>query len=179
MQKLETTANTDGMTGIANRTFFDRRLKNTIKNSNLFPEIYFSILMIDINGLKRVNDNFGHDKGDEMIKRVADMLSSICRETDTLSRMGGDEFIILLASTDSGEAKAAVDRIRREEEKLFLTFAKKNNEKISIPIRFSIGMGGSDEVPPEKVMKIADQRMYIDKENFYQNTVNNLYSGHS
>jgi diguanylate cyclase (GGDEF)-like protein len=179
MRKLETTANTDGMTGIANRAFFDQRLKTTIKNSDLFPGIYFSILMIDINGLKRVNDNFGHDKGDEMIKCVADMLSSICRETDTLSRMGGDEFIILLASTSSIQAKAAVDRIRQKEKELFLVFPKKNHEKISIPIRFSIGVAGSDEVLPEKVMKLADQRMYIDKENFYQNTIDNLHSGHS
>jgi diguanylate cyclase (GGDEF)-like protein len=178
MRKLETTANTDSMTGIANRAFFDQRLKTTIKNSDLFPGIYFSILMIDINGLKRVNDNFGHDKGDEMIKCVADMLSSICRETDTLSRMGGDEFIILLASTSSIQARAAVDRIRQKEKELLLVFPKKNHEIISIPIRFSIGVAGSDEVLPEKVMKLADQRMYIDKENFYQNTVKNLYSGH-
>jgi len=179
MRKLETTTNTDGMTGIANRAFFDQRLKNTIKNSNLFPEIYFSILMIDINGLKRINDNFGHDKGDEMIKQVADILSSICRETDTLSRMGGDEFIILLASTGSVQAKATVDRIRQKEEKLFLVFTEKNQKKVSIPIRFSLGVAGSDEVLPEKVMKLADQRMYLDKETFYQNTIENLYSGHS
>lgn len=179
MRKLETTANTDGMTGIANRAFFDQRLKTTIKNSDLFPGIYFSILMIDINGLKRVNDNFGHDKGDEMIKLVANMLSSISRETDTLSRMGGDEFIILLPSTDSEQAKAVVDRIRQKEKKLFLVLPKKNHETTFNPIRFSIGFAGSDEAIPEKVVKLADQRMYIDKENFYQNTTDNLYSGHS
>jgi len=179
MQKLETSANTDGMTGVSNRAFFDQKLKTTIKNSTLFPEIFFSILMIDINGLKRVNDNFGHDTGDEMIKHVADTLSSICRETDTLSRMGGDEFILLLSSTGNRQAKAVVDKIRQEEEKLFLALSKKNHEKTFIPIRISIGTASSDETLPEKVMKLADQRMYIDKENFYQNTIENLYSGHS
>ncbi len=179
MRKLEATANTDGMTGIPNRSFFDQELKKTIQNSKLFPNNYFSILMIDINGLKRVNDNLGHDKGDEMIKHVAILLSSICRETDTLSRIGGDEFILLMPATDSVQAKMAVDRIRRKEKKLFLVFLEKNHKETFFPIRFSIGVAGSDETLPEKVMKLADQRMYIDKENFYQNTIENLYSGHS
>jgi len=179
MRKLETTANTDGLTGVTNRSFFDQELKKTIKNSKLFPNVYFSILIIDINGLKRINDNFGHDKGDEVIKKVADMLSSICRETDILSRMGGDEFIILLPGTGSVSAKTTVDRVRRKEQKLFLVFPQKDHKKTTLPIRFSIGVAASDETLPEKVMKLADQRMYIDKENFYQNTIENLYSGHS
>ena len=179
MRKLETTANTDGLTGVANRSFFDQELKKTIKNSKLFPNVYFSILMIDINGLKRINDHFGHDKGDEMIKHVANLLSFLCRETDTLSRMGGDEFIILMPAANSVQTKAAMDRIRRQEKKLFLICHQKNHKKETIPIRFSIGVAASDETRPEKVMKLADQRMYIDKENFYQNTIENVYSGHS
>lgn len=54
MRKLETIANTDGMTGVANRSFFDQELNKTIKNLTLFPDIYFSRLIIDINGLKRL-----------------------------------------------------------------------------------------------------------------------------
>ena len=179
MSKLETTANTDGLTGVANRSFFDRELKKIIKNSKLFPMIHFSIVMIDINGLKRVNDNFGHDKGDAMIQRAADMLFSICRETDILSRMGGDEFMLLLPATGSEAAKVTVERIREKEKELFLTCRQKNNQMETIPIRLSIGVAGSDETGPEKVMKLADQRMYIDKENFYQYTIENLYSRHT
>jgi len=179
MQKLKTMANIDGMTGVANRSFFDKELKKTIKNAKLFPNNDFSILMIDINGLKRVNDNFGHDKGDEMIKHVAILLSSICRETDTLSRIGGDEFILLLPATGSRQAKASIDKIRRKEKKLFIVFLGKNHKETFFPIRFSIGVAGSDETLPEKVMKLADQRMYVDKENFYQNTIENLYAEHS
>ena len=179
MQKLKTMANIDGMTGVANRSFFDKELKKTIKNAKRFPNNNFSILMIDINGLKRVNDNFGHDKGDEMIKHVAILLSSICRETDTLSRIGGDEFILLLPATGSVQAKATIDKIRRKEKKLFIVFLEKNHKETFFPIRFSIGVAGSDETLPEKVMKLADQRMYVDKENFYQNTIENLYAGHS
>lgn len=177
MNKLEITANTDGLTGVANRAFFDRELQKTLRNAGLFPNIYFSIVMIDINGLKRINDNFGHDKGDEMIQRVADMLTSVCRETDTLSRMGGDEFIILMPATSSAQARIAINRIRDRARTLCLACPQKNGRTENIPIRFSIGVAGSDETAPEKVMKLADQRMYIDKENFYQNATENSYSG--
>jgi diguanylate cyclase (GGDEF)-like protein len=185
MYKLEITANTDGLTGVANRSFFDGELKKTTRNAALFPNIYFSIIMIDINGLKRINDNFGHDKGDEMIRAVANMLSSVCRETDILSRMGGDEFIILMPATGNALAKVAVDRIRSRETGLFLICRQKDPhsqtdfDETTLPIRFSIGVAGSDETLPENVLKLADQRMYIDKENFYQNTIEDTYAGHS
>jgi diguanylate cyclase (GGDEF)-like protein len=179
MNKLETSANTDSLTGVCNRAFFDRELKKTIKNAVLFPVVSFSVIMIDINGLKRVNDKFGHDKGDEMIRAVAELLRSVCRETDTLSRMGGDEFIILLPSTTSAEANVTATRIRDREKTLSLVCRLKNHRQASIPIRFSMGVAGSDETTPEKVMKLADQRMYIDKENFYQKTVESIHFDHS
>ncbi len=178
MRKLETTANTDGLTGVANRSFFDRELARVIKNSKLFSNFYFSIIVIDINGLKRVNDNYGHEKGDEMIKRVAAMLQSICRETDTLARIGGDEFVILLPAINSKQAQAAVERIRKKEKELFLICQQAGGGKVTLPIRFSIGYAGSDESAREEVLKLADQRMYVDKDNFYWNTIEDLYPAH-
>lgn len=179
MQKLEISAHTDGLTGVANRSFFDKELEKAIRKSALFPEICFSILMIDINGLKRVNDNFGHDKGDEMIQMVARLLAGVSRETDTLCRMGGDEFILLLPATASEQATIVVERIRKQETGLFVVCGQKNSHPAEIPVRFSIGLAGSDETPPDKVLKLADQRMYSDKEKFYQNTVETTYSHHS
>lgn len=179
MRKLENSANTDGLTGVTNRSFFDQELKRVINNSTRFPDIFFSLLAIDINGLKRINDNFGHAKGDEMIKTVADMLTSVCRDSDTLSRVGGDEFVILLPATDSRQAKTVRDRIRHAEKGLSLVCRQKNNERSSIPIRVSVGLAGSDETSAEKVMNLADQRMYIDKENFYQKTTEDLQAKHS
>lgn len=169
MQKLETSAHTDGLTGVANRSFFDKELEKAIRKSALFPEIHFSILMIDINGLKRVNDNFGHDKGDEMIQIVARLLKGVSRETDTLCRMGGDEFILLLQATASEQAKAVVERIRKQEAGLWLSCPQKNGDRDDIPVRFSLGLAGSDETSRDNVMKLADQRMYADKKKFYQN----------
>jgi diguanylate cyclase (GGDEF)-like protein len=171
MRKLEIAAHTDGLTGVANRSFFDKTLTETINRAARFPEIHFSILMIDINGLKQINDHYGHDKGDEMIQTVARTLSAVSRETDTLCRMGGDEFILLLPATASEQAKAVVERIRKHEAGLWLSCPQKNGDRGDIPVRFSLGLAGSDETPQDNVMKLADQRMYADKKKFYQNAM--------
>ena len=175
MRQLETVANTDGLTGAANRAFFEKTYANNLKNATQLPDIYFSLMIIDINGLKRINDKYGHEKGDEIITRVAQMLISACRETDTLARIGGDEFALLLPSINSQQAKYLLQRIKQEEKRLFLSVRDPQNRLKKIPIRISVGLAGSDETEPEKVMKLADQRMYVDKENYYQAVVQKLY----
>jgi diguanylate cyclase (GGDEF)-like protein len=168
LRRLETMASTDGLTGTANRAFFDRAYEKTLKRVRLFPDVHFSLIMIDVNGLKRINDHYGHAKGDEMILQVAGMLKSISRETDVLSRIGGDEFALLMSSTDSRQALHVVRRIREKEKDLTLACIDKNGNAVRIPVRISIGVAGSDEVPPEKVFAFADDRMYTDKKQYYQ-----------
>ena len=168
MRRLETIASTDGLTGAANRAFFDQEHEKAVATARRFENIFFSILIVDINGLKQINDNFGHGMGDEMIKKVAVLLKSICRETDVLSRIGGDEFAILLPATESAQARRVIDRLRQKECTLTLTCPESEQTKKDLPIRISIGLAGSDETPPESVMKVADQRMYADKEAFYR-----------
>lgn len=168
LRRLETMAGTDGLTGTANRAFFDRAYEKALKRARLFSDVHFSLFIIDVNGLKQINDQYGHAKGDEMIRDVAGMLKSICRETDVLSRIGGDEFALLLPSTDSGQARHVAKRIREKEKGLTLTCFDKNGDTVYMPVRISIGTAGSDETPPEKVSKLADDRMYTDKKLYYQ-----------
>lgn len=168
LRRLETMASTDGLTGTANRASFDQAYKKTLKRARLFPDVHFSLFIIDVNGLKRINDQYGHAKGDEMILQVSGMLKSICRETDVLSRIGGDEFALLLPSTDSHQARHVVARIREKEKGLALTCIDKKGSPVHIPVRISIGTAGSDETTPEKVLNLADDRMYVDKEHYYQ-----------
>lgn len=179
MRQLETIANTDGLTGVANRAFFEKAYAKHLNNTRQLPEIDFALMIIDINGLKRINDKYGHEKGDEGIREVARMLLSLCRETDILARIGGDEFALLLPSTDSQQANALLQRIKAEESGLLLTVHTPQNREARIPIRISIGLAGSDETAPEKVMKMADERMYVNKENYYQAAVQQLYTEYS
>jgi len=173
MHRLETIANTDGLTGIANRACFEKAHALAVHNAKRFSNIAFSIMIIDINGLKTVNDNHGHDKGDEMITAVADLLASVCRETDTLSRFGGDEFAILMPATDSAQAARLFKRIREREAGLRIR-CREGAADLEIPVRVSIGLAGSDEARPENVLKLADQRMYADKAQFYQTHKRNM-----
>jgi len=97
----------DYLTELYNRRFFEEERKRLDKEENL-P---ISIVMGDINGLKLINDGFGHSKGDELLIEIAKNLKSCCREEDIISRIGGDEFGILLPKTDSQSAQRICDRI--------------------------------------------------------------------
>ncbi|MGK5090386.1 diguanylate cyclase [Deltaproteobacteria bacterium TL4] len=166
-QELEKIANTDGLTGAYNRLYYDRELERIIQQVCNFPNIYFSILLIDVNGLKRVNDIFGHGYGDAMIVMVAKLLMSVCRKTDMVVRLGGDEFVVLSPSTGYQNAHRLLKRIREKEKETFMECTLENGEKERVPIRVSIGLASSEDTPPLEVSKKADQRMYADKEAYY------------
>lgn len=97
----------DYLTGLYNRRFFEEELKRLDTPRNL-P---ISIVMGDLNRLKLVNDAFGHEKGDELIKKAADAMRTSCRPEDIISRWGGDEFVILLPKTSQEDAKSIICRI--------------------------------------------------------------------
>jgi len=98
----------DVLTGLYNRRFYEIELKRLDTKRNL-P---ISIIIGDVNGLKLVNDAFGHDKGDELLQKAATVIQSACRTDDIVARWGGDEFVILLPKTNTKEAEEIVDRIK-------------------------------------------------------------------
>lgn len=98
----------DHLTDLYNRRFFEQELKRLDNNRNL-P---FSIIMCDVNGLKLVNDSFGHDVGDTLLKKTANTIKSACRKGDTIARIGGDEFVVLLPKTTAEEAVQIANNIK-------------------------------------------------------------------
>lgn len=97
----------DKLTGLYNRAFFEEELKRLDNNRHL-P---LSIIMGDVNGLKIINDVFGHLAGDKMLKSIAEILKTSCRKGDIIARWGGDEFIILLPNTNNKVTEEIIDRI--------------------------------------------------------------------
>ena len=97
----------DKLTGLYNRAFFEEELKRLDNNRHL-P---LSIIMGDVNGLKIINDVFGHLAGDRMLQSIAEILKGSCRRGDIIARWGGDEFIILLPNTSSSITEEIIDRI--------------------------------------------------------------------
>lgn len=107
-KKIEYLSFRDSLTGLYNRRFFEEELKRLDTKRNL-P---LSVLMGDVNGLKLINDIFGHSFGDMLLIKVAETMQGVCREDDIIARWGGDEFVIILPKTNNKEAKRIAERIK-------------------------------------------------------------------
>ena len=167
--ELERLANTDALTGIYNRNFFQKELDLEIAKAKKNNNIPFSIFVIDINGLKRINDTYGHEEGDNLIIAVANLLKKSFRDSDVITRSGGDGFVILCPNTQCDDALGVLNRIRSLERNMTLAHYKGGNTHQIEPVRISIGVACSTETTPENVFALADQGMYEDKKRFYAN----------
>tara|TARA_Y100000589_G_C27182821_1_gene641480 strand:+ start:873 stop:2417 length:1545 start_codon:yes stop_codon:yes gene_type:complete len=174
MGELERIANTDGLTGTFNRYYFSKELERIIQNAQRFQKLYFSIFLIDLNGLKRINDDYGHQQGDKLIIKAGELLMRLCRKSDIVCRFGGDEYVVLCPSTNLEQASRLMDRIRGEECQSFLKCEDSQGDAELVPIAMSIGVCSSSEgIDPDKVLETADQRMYQNKKDYYES--NNRY----
>lgn len=139
----------DSLTGLINRQCFE----DTLTKINIKKNLPLSVIVADINGLKLTNDIFGHGAGDELIKTTTKVLKEALKDNHIISRVGGDEFIILLPNTPYEEAKSYIDNIR----------LKLSLEKIEA-IRCSISMGLSTKVKVNENIKLiienAENEMY-------------------
>ena len=103
-------ASSDPLTGLANRRVFDDRITGMIDSARRYNRPLTMILM-DLDRFKKINDNLGHQVGDEVLVSVADVLSNAVRSTDLLVRMGGDEFVLVLDNTDQKSARILAERL--------------------------------------------------------------------
>jgi GGDEF domain-containing protein len=113
-ERLRHDAFHDALTGLPNRNLFTDRLEMALRRFRRFPTLYFAVFFIDLDSFKQVNDCYGHDVGDQLLKIVAQILQSCVRANDTVARLGGDEFTILLDScrTHSRKIKCPLISVR-------------------------------------------------------------------
>lgn len=142
----------DQLTGLYNRRFYEEELKRLDIEKNL-P---LTIIMGDVNGLKLINDSFGHVMGDELLKTVATILKNGCRGADIIARLGGDEFVILLPKTDAYETQQIIKRISD------LELIEKVGD-IDISISFGYETKNTEEEIIEEIFKKAEDHMYKKK----------------
>ena len=142
----------DYLTGLFNRRFYEEVLAKLDKEEN-FP---LTLVMADVNGLKMINDSFGHAVGDELLRKASNVIRSGCRENDVIARLGGDEFVIILTKTDAETAALLIKRLE----------ALASAEKIR-GLKLSIAFGSRTKTKNseciQKVLKNAEDDMYRHK----------------
>lgn len=142
----------DRLTGLYNRRYIEKQME-IIETAETMPT---SIIMADLNGLKLVNDTYGHEAGDKLLINAANALKRSCRENDQVARWGGDEFIILMPSGSLKDAEKVVRHILSEISRLNIG---------AIPISIAIGVAGRSEENTKMidVLREAENRMYRQK----------------
>jgi len=158
-EELEKLAHYDTLTGCCNRGYGIGLFKEQLKlaQRKKYPLL---IAYIDIDKFKHINDAFGHQEGDEILRETVKLFKSTLREVDIICRLGGDEFLLILIDISLKGTPQIIERINKNLEKLNQTLAKPYN------IDFSIGLSCYDPAnpqPAEKLIHLADQAMYEEK----------------
>lgn len=144
----------DKMTGLYNRTYFEEEM-NRLDQGRNYP---VSIIVLDLDNLKLVNDSLGHKAGDELLITCAKLLQKSTRNEDVLARIGGDEFVLILPKTDTAQAVRVMERIKR---------AIREDEDTNAKFPLRVSMGCATSVGPidslAETFKKADTNMYKEK----------------
>jgi len=157
-QKLETLSETDVLTGISNRLVFNRTLTKEIQRAHRY-QIDLSLLVFDVDFFKLVNDNYGHDVGDQVLVTLTDVVSGLLRETDVFSRIGGEEFTVLMPETGLEQAQNTAERLRKAIENL-------SEEALPMNLTMSFGVACMNRWDSDKTLfRRADDALYKAKDN--------------
>nr|WP_245404825.1 diguanylate cyclase [Ancylobacter gelatini] len=157
-RRLNSLASLDPLTGIANRRSFDSVLALQWSTS---PNL--AMLMIDIDRFKLFNDRYGHGKGDECIRRVAQAMMSTIRGTDVIARIGGEEFAVIMPGADIGPAQEVAQRLRLAVEQLAIPHSGGQNGVVTISIGCAAGRPGPNFTSAD-LHQAADKALYAAKE---------------
>ena len=152
-EKLKVLSVTDPLTKLYNRRYFEKKCEEEIERSKRTNR-KFSIIMIDLDDFKKVNDTYGHNVGDKVLQALADVIKSRIRRIDIPARWGGEEFVILLPETDVKGAVVVAEDIRKTMENLKLP-------ELERPVTISLGVAEySSEESVYKLIEKADLMLY-------------------
>jgi diguanylate cyclase (GGDEF)-like protein len=158
-EKIQRQASTDGLTGLVNhRTFYEILEKEIWRSRRYGGRI--SLIMVDVDNLKKINDTYGHRAGDRVIREVSRRIKSCIRQIDTAARYGGDEFAVILPNTVLSDAKFAAERML---EAVASRPASWNKEEIQLSVSVGLGEYESD-MSPEDITSKSDEALYKAKQ---------------
>jgi diguanylate cyclase (GGDEF)-like protein/PAS domain S-box-containing protein len=146
----------DGLTGLANYREFMDRFEAEVRRADRSHR-FFTLLLLDLDQLKRINDLYGHLAGNRALRRLAAVMKEHCRATDLAARYGGDEFAVLLIDSDRGMAEHVAQRIEQR--------LRSDLETPMLSVSIGIGVYPDDGRTPAEIIEAADQRLYRRKKN--------------
>ena len=159
-EKLREQATRDYMTNLYNRRYFID-ISNNIISITKRDKLSLCLIMIDIDDFKKINDTYGHDKGDKVIKLLSGRLNEFVRQSDIVARFGGEEFVILLPNTNKEGAFKLAEEIRKDIESLEI---QEGDKTISFTISLGLDRFDIDEdISIDDLVKRADKALYISK----------------
>ncbi|NPA10751.1 MAG: GGDEF domain-containing protein [Epsilonproteobacteria bacterium] len=150
VEQITYKADHDILTGVYNRSFFERHVSEYLKN-----KIPICFIFIDLDNFKFVNDNYGHEKGDEVLLKFSNILKRFFKGKDLISRYGGDEFVVAMVDCQKDKIQNLLHQLLEEIERVF----KKYNVSISVGVSFF----PSESKNFGDLIRLADERMYIIK----------------
>jgi len=157
--KLKNVASIDALTGLYNRGYFDQAFEKEILRDARYGHP-LSILLLDIDYFKKINDAYGHEQGDRVLKEVAATLKNMVRQTDIVARYGGEEYVLMLMETEAIAAYKVAEKIRNQIENKSIEFS---------PQKFTVSIGiacyPSNGLTAKIMLKAADMALYQSKNN--------------
>lgn len=155
IQKLYRQANIDSLTGICNRRYFFTKISKILK-----MKLPVSLMMIDVDNFKNINDKYGHESGDEVLRQLAMLINNNTRSTDIVARLSGDEFVVVLPLTNYEIVLKVAQRIKQAVESTPL-----NVNSYTVKTTISIGIvTTTQQIPTDCFLKHADESLYKAKE---------------
>ncbi|MGD7036600.1 GGDEF domain-containing protein [Methylotuvimicrobium buryatense] len=156
-----TKANYDSLTGLPNRSLFTNRLEEYVKHSHRAGSS-IALLFIDLDYFKEINDRYGHEVGDSLLKHAAERIHSCVRESDTAARLGGDEFIVILANLqDPRHVESVAEKIQQRLAEPF----QLGNHTLQISASIGVSLSLQDTTSANELVNHADAAMYASKNN--------------
>jgi diguanylate cyclase (GGDEF)-like protein len=154
----------DPLTGIYNRRYLERRLEDEFVKAKRHG-LPLSLLILDIDHFKQVNDTFGHQAGDLVLSHIGKLLLAAARTSDVVARFGGEEFMLIAAQTDVSGATSLAERVRQYVERHPLTIAGERRKEIKVTISVGVAFCTAESIDVKALIAQADSAMYEAKQN--------------
>jgi diguanylate cyclase (GGDEF)-like protein len=165
LSRLETENRTDPLTGMYNRRFLERRLKQEAARASRY-DLPLSVLLLDIDHFKAINDTHGHAVGDAVLERLGRVTEAVLRDSDIAARYGGDEILVVLPNTRGPDAARLAERLRHDIE--HAEFAPRRESDGGPSIRMTVSVGVASRSGPGRgeaaLLKDADDALYVAKQ---------------